>query len=114
MAEKRDTVFVIASSAFGDQKELGGNLMRSFFSALAESEEKPRQIVFTNMGIFFTTEGSEVLSSLQSLAEAGVDIRSCDTALEYLGLREKLRVGEPITMPEMVASLTSGAAVVRL
>ncbi len=114
MVESRDVVVLIASSSFGDQKELGGRLMNSLLSALAELETRPRQIISTNMGVFLATEGSEVLSALQSLAGAGVEIRSCESALEYFGIAEKVRVGEPIAMAEMVPSLTSGAFVVRI
>ena len=114
MAEDRDIVVVIASVALGDQKEIGGKLMSSFLGALAESENKPRQIIFSNMGVFFTAERSDVLSTLQALADSGVEIRSCDESVKYFGLEDKLQVGETISMQEMVAGLTSGANVVRL
>jgi hypothetical protein len=67
-----------------------------------------------NSGTFLTTEGSPVLDILKQYEEQGTSIYSCGTCLEYYGKKEKLRVGEPTNMKEMVNALLSFKKVMKL
>ena len=109
-----EMVFLITSDVLGQEKELGEILMKSFLSTLEKSERKPRRMLFLNTAVFLTTEGSEVQESLVALEEAGVEIMSCGTCLDYFNLKDKLKVGKAGTMAATVESLTSGAAIVKI
>jgi selenium metabolism protein YedF len=95
--EKRDgaNVVVYLNSRFlgiGDEA-LGSILMRSFLKTLLELETKPSRLILINSGVWLSSEGSDVLETLKTLSERGVEILSCGTCLDFYGLKEKLKVG---------------------
>ncbi|MHB9034637.1 MAG: sulfurtransferase-like selenium metabolism protein YedF [Anaerolineae bacterium] len=73
--------------------ELGGILIKSFFYALSEVDEKPKTLVLINSGVTLATQDSPVLEAMHKLAAQGVEILVCGTCLGYLNLKEKLAVG---------------------
>jgi selenium metabolism protein YedF len=87
--------------------------MKSFLYALTQVENI-KQMIFMNSGVFLTTEGSDVLESLKTMEESGVEILSCGTCLDYYGLKDKLAVGEVTNMYTAVELLTSAAKAVTL
>jgi len=108
-------VLLVANDEFGQgPPELGWVLMRSFLKALAGSETKPKRAIFVNTGVRLTTEGSEVLSDIKALENAGVEILSCATCLDYFDLKEKLSVGRVTNMSDTVAALMRADRVVSL
>jgi selenium metabolism protein YedF len=110
---KQATAFVIASDTLGrGDDELGALLMKNFIYSLARTEAKPRTVGFMNGGVRLTCEGSPSLDDLVLLVQAGVKVRSCGTCLDFLGLKDKLAVGEVGTMPDTAALLAAGDAVV--
>ncbi|HIE17190.1 MAG TPA: sulfurtransferase-like selenium metabolism protein YedF, partial [Dehalococcoidia bacterium] len=82
--------------------------MKAFLNTLWDTEPKPAKLMFINDGVRLTTEGSEVLETLQTLEKDGIQIVSCGTCLEYYHLKEKLRVGLVTNMYETVNSLLTG------
>jgi len=109
------TVYFIASDLLGSgSDELGQVLMKSFFYALAQTKPYPQAIVFMNGGVRLTAEGSEVLENIGLLAEAGVEILSCGTCLDYFGLKEKLRVGIISNMYTILEKVNGAGKVVRV
>jgi peroxiredoxin family protein len=62
-------------------------------------------MIFINSGVRLTSEGSEVLETLKSLSETGVEILSCGTCLDFYGLKEKVKVGMISNMYDIVQSL---------
>lgn len=85
--------------------ELGAVLIKSFLYSLTEQDTLPQAIVFYNGGVTLTCEGSPVLDDLKALKERGVTIQSCGLCLNYLGLEEKLAVGEITNMYRIVELL---------
>lgn len=93
-ANLKDMTIGISSDKMGkDNEELGKILMKSFIYTLSETRPYPSSIVFYNAGVKLTTEGSEVLDDLMKLEEEGVEIISCGTCLDFLNLKDKLKVG---------------------
>ncbi len=88
----------------GDE-ELGRALMRNFLYSVARNDDKPAAVMMMNEGVRLACEGSEVLDELSLLAENGVAIKACGTCLDFLGLTEKLAIGEVSTMPAAVAAI---------
>jgi len=107
-------VFIVADRIGGaNNPELGGKLMRNFIYSLARNEAaRPSLVLFMNDGVKLACEGSESLDDLVLLAQAGVGIRACGTCLDYLGLKDALKVGEIGTMPDSVAALMDSSDVV--
>ena len=92
---------------------LGEVLMRSFIKSLADMAPQPRRIVFVNGGVRLTTEGSVLLETLQHYEKQGIEIFSCGTCLDYLGLKEKLRVGKATNMFDILNAMWNFDRVVR-
>jgi selenium metabolism protein YedF len=109
----RRVVLLVAKDEFGQgPSDLGGVLMRSFLKVLGGSEARPERAIFMNAGVRLTTEGSEVLADIQALEDAGVEILSCGTCLEYFDLKQKLKVGKPTNMNDTVAALMTADHIV--
>ena len=88
--------------------ELGRALMKSFLYALAQLEVPPRTLLFFNGGARLTVEGSQSLEDLRALEQAGTEILTCGTCLDYYGLKEQLAVGS-ITNMYRIAEILTGA-----
>ena len=76
----------------GDKK-LGVILMKSFIYTVSETKPYPKTLLFYNEGVRLTCEGSQVLDDLRALEEKGVEIISCGTCLDFLNLKEDLKIG---------------------
>ena len=95
------------------EEALGTILIRSFFKTLLDSETKLFRMIFINSGVRLTSEGSEVLETLKSLSEKGVEILSCGTCLDFYGLKEKVKVGMTSNMYDIVQSLMEADRLIR-
>jgi sulfur relay (sulfurtransferase) complex TusBCD TusD component (DsrE family) len=60
-----------------------------------------------------SSEGAEVLGTLQALSEKGVEILSCGTCLDFYGLKEKLKVGKISNMYDITQSLLEADRLIR-
>ncbi len=91
---------------------LGAKLMGSFFYSLVRTEERPDVLIFMNSGIRLACEGSAALDDILLLEADGIRVYSCGTCLDFLGLKDKLAVGEVGTMNDSVAMMMSASSVV--
>jgi len=98
-------VFITTDRIGRGDDELGRLLMRNFLYSLARDPNKPLAVMFMNEGVRLACEGSDSVDDLRLLAEDGVAIKACGTCLDFLGITDKLAVGEVGTMPETVAAL---------
>ncbi len=94
--------------------ELGKVLVKGFIYTLTEFENKPKTLLFINGGIKLTTEGSEVLEDLKILKEAGVEIFSCGTCLDYYGVADKLAIGEISNMYDIAEKLLNASNTIKM
>ena len=95
-------------------EELGRALIKSFLYALAQLEVPPATLLFFNGGARLTVEGSESLDDLLALEEAGTEILTCGTCLDYYGLKDKLAVGSIPNMYRIAQILTESDRLVTL
>jgi selenium metabolism protein YedF len=109
-----DVVFITTDRLGTGDEQLGEILMKAFLNTLWYAEPKPAKILFLNDAVRLTTEGSGVLDSLRLLEEAGVEIFSCGTCLEYYQLKDKLKVGLITNMYDTVDSLLSAGKVIKI
>jgi selenium metabolism protein YedF len=101
-------VILIQSEGLGrGEEQLGKLLMANFLRLLGESEKKPGTLVFWNTGVRLVCEGSPVLDHLTRLEQQGVEMLACTTCLEYLDLKNKLKIGQPTTMVKSIQSMLS-------
>lgn len=106
---------LILSDRFGSgEEELGRVLMRNFLYSLAREDKRPAAVMFGNSGVRLACEGSDSLDDLSLLAENGVMVRACGTCLDYLGLMDKLAVGEVGTMPQLVGAICGDDEIVTI
>jgi hypothetical protein len=85
----------------------GDQLMGSFLAVLLESGHAPAKMLFLNSDVFLTTQGSPHLELLRRFVEAGTEIRSCGTCLDYYGRRERLAVGTVGNMRDTVEAMVA-------
>lgn len=110
-----DIAIVITNDKLGSgNDELGKVLMKSYLYALTESSPMPKAMLFLNAGVKLTTEGSESLDNIIKLSEAGVEIVSCGTCLDFYGLKEKLKIGIVGNMYSIVEKMNEAGKVVNI
>jgi selenium metabolism protein YedF len=103
-------VFIVTDRLGRGNDELGGILMKSFIYSLARNETRPKAVMLMNEGVRLACEGSSSLDDLKLLLEAGVPIKACGTCLDFLGLTDKLAVGDVGNMSDSVAALLADDA----
>ncbi len=109
---RKNVVVQISAAVMGSGDDvLGAKLMKAFIFSLTQLDELPQTILFYNGGAHLTCEGSDSLEDLKNLADAGVEILTCGTCLDFYGIAEKLAVGE-VTNMYVIAQRLSGASVV--
>ncbi len=114
-APARKTAMLITSDRLGDGgDELGRVLMKNFIITLLDLDRLPERMLFLNSGVLLTTEGSEVLEALHSLADRGVEILSCGICLDFFHRKDKLKVGSVTNMLTTAESLMDAGSVIRL
>lgn len=103
------SVLVIQSDQMGKgDEELGRLLMKSFIYTVNETKPHPKAILFYNSGVKLTVKDSPVLDDLQDLLEAGVEIISCGTCLDFYNLKDNLAVGDISNMYTIYEKMQSG------
>lgn len=113
--DDRDLVIAVCSNMLGSGDEkLGTTLMKSYMFALSESDMIPRYMLFLNSGVKLTTEGSEVLESLNTLLKKGVEIMSCGTCLDFYNLKDKLLIGTVTNMYTIVEKMNGASNTIKL
>ena len=93
--------------------ELGRRLLVSFLRELVAAEASIDLIGCVHRGVYLTTEGSEVLDSLEALQARGARIATCGTCLDHFALRESLKIGEIGTMDGTAAVFLAADRVIR-
>ena len=101
--ELEDKCIFISSDKIGNgNDELGAVLMKGFIYTLTESKPYPKSILLVNSGVKLSTENYDTVENLKILEEAGVEILSCGTCLDYYGLKESLKLGSVTNMYTIV------------
>lgn len=110
-----DTCIFINSDKMGNgNDELGHVLMKGYIYTLTESKPYPKSILFVNSGIKLTTENEATIENLKILQEAGVEILSCGTCLDYYGLKDDLKVGTVTNMYTIVETMNNSSKTISL
>jgi len=111
---KLKTVVAISADHMGESiEELGKILLKGFIYALSKTEDVPATVLFYNSGAKLTCEGSESLEDLKALSDAGCEILTCGTCLDYQHLKEKLKVGGVTNMYDITEKMLHADRLVR-
>jgi selenium metabolism protein YedF len=106
MTVNNDLLLVLKSAGLGEgEPDLSEKLLKNFLAMLQESGQVPARLICLNTAIFLTTEGTPVLETMKLMEQAGTEVLSCATCLEYYGRKDQLIVGKPTTMRDTVGAL---------
>ncbi|MBT7311242.1 sulfurtransferase-like selenium metabolism protein YedF, partial [bacterium] len=95
------TVVFIDSDCLGSgDDDLGGALMLAAIKNMPEAGMIPSHIIFMNSGVKLVAAENPALKDLQRLTEAGCDIISCGTCLDWFDMQDSFAVGRRGTMIE--------------
>ncbi|MDB0440302.1 sulfurtransferase-like selenium metabolism protein YedF [Clostridioides difficile] len=109
-SELEDTCVFISSDKMGlGNDELGQVLIKGFIYTLTESKPYPKHILLVNAGVKLSSENEATIENLKILEDAGVEILSCGTCLDYYNLKEKLQVGSVTNMYTIVETLKNAS-----
>ena len=81
---------------------------------LEEAKNPPVKLYFTTEGVSLVAAGSPILSRLKKLEDNGVEMVTCRTCLDYLGLRDHVEVGHISAMEHIMTDMEHSANVVVL
>ncbi|WP_250674708.1 sulfurtransferase-like selenium metabolism protein YedF [Paraclostridium ghonii] len=110
-----DTCIFIKSDKIGSgNDELGHVLMKGYIYTLTESKPYPKSVLFVNSAVKLTTENEATIENLKILQDAGVEILSCGTCLDYYGLKEELKVGAVTNMYTIVESMNNSSKTISI
>lgn len=108
-----ELICIVPSDVMGrGNDELGRVLMRAYIKTIREVTPLPAKIFFFNTGVTITASQSDLIEPLREIEAKGVEIFSCGTCLDFLGLKERLLVGKTTNMHEIMQSMASAARIV--
>jgi hypothetical protein len=102
-------VILLGNAGLGSgDRQLGGMILANFLRLLGERDTLPKYIVLWNEGVSIAAGGSSWIEHLKKLQELGVEIILCRTCVEFLGIEEKIAVGEIGAMAQIQDILFTG------
>ena len=103
MGEAKDKVILLSSEGCsGEDADLGFEILAALLETLPEREDRPQAIIFWNTAVNLLAEGSPLLRQLKHLEGKGVKILAGQMCIRELGLTDKLAVGKPATIGEIL------------
>lgn len=110
-----NTVLLISRNGMGDaEPALQQKLIGIYLNLLLESNLLPGVICFYADGVKLTVDGSPVLDALHALQDKGVRLVICGTCLGYYNLSERVRVGIPGGMTDIIEAQRRAEKVISL
>ena len=110
---KRLLVYIDGETMGRGDNELGNILMGAFLKTLKELEARPWRIIFINTGVKLISRESAYIALLKEIENAGIEILSCGTCVDFFHLKEKIGVGRVSNMFEILSSFSEASNVIR-
>ncbi len=108
-----DLIYVVPSNIMGQgNDDLGKVLIRAFVKTIKDVSPQPSKVLFFNTGVMITAMDSDLVQPLKDLEAKGVEIFSCGTCLDFLGLKDKLLVGKTTNMFEIMQNMANATKIV--
>ena len=103
MGESEGKVLLLGSEGCGyGDAALGFEILVSLLETLPQREDRPVAIICWNTAVKLLAEGSPLLARLRRLEEKGVNILAGQLCVRELELTDKIAVGKPATMGEIL------------
>jgi selenium metabolism protein YedF len=103
MAKISPNTILVTNNGMGNgDQQLQHKLIRTYFSLLNESDYLPSVIAFYTDGVKLLVAGSPALEALKALEAKGVRLVVCGTCLNHYGLEDKLVIGIPGGMTDII------------
>ena len=113
--KNKSLTILVASNLLGEGDDrLGETLMKVYINTLAEADSLPENLLFINGGVKLTCEGSDVIDSLKTMEDKGVNIFSCGACLDFYNLKEKLMVGQIGNMYQIIDLMNNSTNTIKL
>ncbi len=114
-SKNKSLTILVASNLLGEgDDKLGEALMKVYINTLAETDSLPENLLFINGGVKLTCEGSDVVDSIKTMKDKGVNIFSCGACLDFYNLKEALLVGEIGNMYQIVEIMNNSGNTIKL
>ncbi len=98
-----NTLIQITQYGMGNgDEQLGLQLVTNYLKLIKEENNLPRFITFYNAGVKLICSGSPVIESLKQLEKSGVKLIACKTCLNHFNLIDKVEIGIPGTMIDII------------
>jgi intracellular sulfur oxidation DsrE/DsrF family protein len=111
----KSTAILFTRNGMGEApEELSSTLIKNYLSLLKEENKLPVTLLFYGEGVKLLCEGSEVLDSLLSIENRGVNLLACKTCLNYFGILDKIKVGHIGTMADILTIQLEAEKVITL
>ena len=110
--EQQPWAVVISQNGLTEME--GHSDVHQLLSMLEEAEQPPVKLYFTTEGVALVATGSPILSRLKELEANGVEMVTCRTCLDYLGLRDRVEVGHIKAMEHIMTDMEHTSNVVML
>jgi len=103
MGKSEGKVLLLSSEGCGTgDAALGFEILATLLDTLPGREDRPVAIICWNTAVKLLAEGSPLLARLRRLEEKGVNILAGQLCVRELGLTDKIAVGKPATMGEIL------------
>ena len=110
--EQQPWAVVISQNGLTEME--GHSDVHQLLSMLEGAEQPPVKLYFTTEGVALVATGSPILSRLKELEASGVEMVTCRTCLDYLGLRDRVEVGHINAMEHIMTDMEHASNVVML
>ncbi|WP_052241514.1 sulfurtransferase-like selenium metabolism protein YedF [Berryella intestinalis] len=117
MAQVGNYVLFVGKDHVGEgDPVLGANLLKMALNAFADADELPSAVLLMNSGVKAVADpdNDDVPASLGRMAEAGCEVLSCGTCLDFYGVKDALRVGEVSNMVAIMERMRAASKVIAL
>ena len=108
----KNDMILFTRAGLGDAPPELQQKLAGIFLNILNQDAPPGVIAFYGDGVILVCEGSPVLEQLRILAGKGTRLVICQTCLDFLGLRESVRVGTIGGMGDIVAAMSGAAKVI--
>ena len=111
----KDSIVLITNNGMGKgDQSLQLNLISKYLELVQLNESLPNAICFYTDGVKLVTTGSPVLEQLRALESKGVRLVVCSTCLDHYRLTDKVQVGIPGRMTDIIEAQTRADKVITL
>jgi intracellular sulfur oxidation DsrE/DsrF family protein len=111
----KDSIVLITNNGMGKgDQSLQLNLIGKYLELIQLSESLPNAICFYTDGVKLVTAGSPVLEQLRALESKDVRLIVCSTCLGHYKLTDKVQVGIPGGMTDIIEAQMKADKVITL